>query len=96
MYANLVMFTLGSGTGAQAEKIADKFAEVHKQLKGFKGDTYIGDYEIGEYGSLTLWETVEDLKAATDILRPMLTEALSGIAKGPPTARVFQVYEPKA
>jgi len=40
--------------------------------------------------------TPDDLKSAADILRPKLTEVLSGIAKGPPTIRVFEVYEPKA
>jgi len=95
MYAQLVMFTLGPETRAQAENMADKFAMAHKALKGFKNAIFLGDYAIGEYGSLTTWETPDDLKSASEILRPKLIEALSGIAKGPPTVRVFEVYEPK-
>ena len=95
MYAQLVMFTLGPGMRAQAERNADEFAVAHKPLKGFKSGIFLGDDAIGEYGSLTTWETLDDLKSASDILRPKLTEALSGIAKGPPTVRVFEVYEPK-
>ncbi|MBA7675101.1 hypothetical protein ES703_83330 [subsurface metagenome] len=96
MYAQLLMFTLGNGMRAQAEKIADEFAVAHKPLKGFKSAIFLGDDASGEYGSLTTWETPDDLKSAADILRPKLTEVLSGIAKGPPTIRVFEVYEPKA
>ena len=95
MYAQLVMFTLGPGMRAEAEKNADKFHLAHKNLKGFNNAIFLGDDSVGDYGSLTIWETPEDLQAAKDILRPKLQEALSGIAKGEPTVRVFEVYEPK-
>jgi len=95
MYAQLVMFTLGPGMRSTADKLADQFASAHKTLKGFKSSTFIGDDTVGDYGALTLWETPEDLQAASNILRPKLKEALSGIAKGEPTVRVFEVYEPK-
>ena len=96
MFAQLLMFTLGNGMRAQAEKMADEFAVAHKPLKGFKSAIFLGDDASGDYGSLTTWETPDDIKSAADILRPKLIEALSGIAKGPPTIRVFEVYEPKA
>ncbi|MDD4877163.1 MAG: hypothetical protein PHQ86_08575 [Dehalococcoidales bacterium] len=95
MYAQLVMFTIGPGMRAESEQMADKFNLAHKNLKGFKNATFLGDHSIGEYSSLTIWETLEDLQAASDILRPKLQEALSGIAKGAPTVRIFEVYEPK-
>ena len=95
MYAQLVMFTLGPGMRAEAEQMADAFNLAHKSLKGFKNATFLGDDSIGDYGSLTIWETPEDLQAAGNILRPKMQEALSGIAKGEPTVRVFEVYEPK-
>ena len=95
MYAQLVMFTLGPGMRSTADKLADQFASAHKTLKGFKSATFIGDDTVGDYGALTLWETPEDLQAASNILRPKLQRALSGIAKGEPTVRVFEVYEPK-
>ena len=95
MYAQLVMFTIGPGMRAEAEQMADKFNLAHKNLKGFKNATFLGDDSIGDYGALTIWETPEDLQAASNILRPKLQETLSGIAKGEPTVRVFEVYEPK-
>ncbi|MFC1910449.1 hypothetical protein ACFLXC_04075 [Chloroflexota bacterium] len=96
MYAQLLMFTLGVGMRATAEKIADEFTVVHKPLKGFKSAIYLGDEASGEYGSLTIWETPEDIKTASNILQPKLKESLSGIAKGAPTVRIFEIYEPKA
>ena len=96
MYAQLYMFTLGPGMRSTAEKIADQFASKHKTIKGFKSVTYIGDETVGEYGSLSLWESKEEVEAAGEVFGPQIEQALSGIVKGPPTRRLFEVYEPKA
>ena len=95
MYAQLVMFPLGQGMRTKAEQIADEFNAINKDIKGYKNATFLGDDANGTYGSLTIWQTPEDLRAAGDILRPKLQEALSGIAKGAPTVQIFEVYEPK-
>jgi heme-degrading monooxygenase HmoA len=95
MYAQLVMFTLGPGTRSTAEKLGDKFAPTYTTAKGLKSVTFLGDDAIGEYGSLTLWESKEDVEAFSKIAGPQLEQALRGIVKGPPTIRLFEVYEPK-
>ena len=95
MYAQLVMLTLGPGTRSTAEKLADQFAPALKALKGFKRVTFLGDETVGEYGTLSLWESKEDVEAAAAVLGPKLEQAVSGIAKSPPTRRFFEVYEPK-
>jgi len=96
MYAQLVMLTLGPGTRSTVKKIADQFAPALRAMQGFKTITFFGDETTGEYGSLTLWETKEDAEAAAAVMRPKLEQAVSGIAKAPPTRRFFEVYEPKA
>ncbi len=95
MYAQLVMLTLGPGTRSTGEKLADQFAPALRALKGFKRVTFFGDEAVGEYGSLSLWESKEDVEAAAAVLGPKLEQAVSGIAKEPPTRRFFEVYEPK-
>ena len=95
MYAQLLMLTLGPGTRSAGEKLIDQFAPVLRTLKGFKEVTFFGDDTTGEYGSLSLWETKEDVEAAAAVLRPKLEQAVSGIAKVPPTRRFFEVYETK-
>ncbi|HUS70924.1 MAG TPA: hypothetical protein VM075_09160, partial [Anaerolineae bacterium] len=64
MYAVLVLFTLGPGTGEMADKAGEQFGGMLQSMKGFKGMTMIGDYDTGEYGGMTLWETKEDAEAA--------------------------------
>jgi len=96
MYAQLVMLSLGPRTRSTAEKLADQFAPALRALKGFKRVTFLGDETVGEYGSLSLWESKEDAEAAGAVMGPQLEQAVSGIAKGPPTHRFFEVYEPKA
>ncbi len=96
MYAQLVMLTLGPGTRSVGEKLADQFAPALRTLKGFKEVTFFGDFTVGEYASLSIWESKEDVEAAAAVLEPKLEQAVTGIAKAPPTRRFFEVYEPKA
>jgi len=95
MYALLLLFPLGPGMRSTAEKLGDRFSPVHRAAKGFKSETFLADDTIGEYGSLTLWESKEDIEAFRKAAAPRLQQALGGIAKGPPTTRLFEVYEPK-
>jgi len=96
MYAQLVIIALGPGMRPTAEKLADQFAPVVKAQKGFKSITFLGDEEVGEYGSFSLWETKEDAEADAAVTNPQLEIILRDIAKAPPTRRFFEVYEAKA
>ena len=96
MNASLIMLTLGPGMRSAGEKLADQFAPALKTLKGFKRVTFLGDDTVGEYASLSVWESKEDVEAAAAVIGPKLEQAVSGIAKSPPTRRFFEVYEPKA
>lgn len=95
MYAFMTMFVLGPGMRSTAEKIADQFAPAYGSAKGFKSIMYLGDDSVGEYGSISVWESLEDLNAFRQIGGPRLEKALSGIVKGQPNLRLFEVYEPK-
>jgi len=90
------MLTLGPGMRSTAEKLADQFATALRALKGFERVTFLGDDTVGEYASLSVWESKEDAEAAAAVIGPQLEQAVSGIVKGPPTRRFFEVYEPKA
>lgn len=57
--------------------------------------TFVEDDAAGEYGAFTVYETKEDAEASVAALDSRLGEVLGGIAKGPPTLRGFEVYEPR-
>jgi heme-degrading monooxygenase HmoA len=95
MYGRLVMVKLVSGARPTVEQLADEISPILRNMKGFKGLTIIIDEERDEYGSLSIWETREDAEAVTAVTGPQLTHALSDVAKGPPTIRIFDIYEPK-
>jgi hypothetical protein len=95
MYARLVLFTLGPGMRSTAEKIADEMIPKVKVRKGIKSVNFIGDDEAGEYGAFMLWETKEDAVASKEALFPILQSKLTGIAKGPPILKLFEVIEVK-
>ncbi len=95
MYARLVLFTLGPGMRSTAEKIVEEMSPRVKARNGFNSVSFLGDDEVGEYGAFVLWETREDAEAGKEALLPILQNALSGIAKGPPTLKLFEVIKPK-
>lgn len=95
MVVRLIMMNFGPGKRSEAEKVADTFAGIYKTMKGFKDSTFFVNYETGECGTLSLWESKEDCEAAAAIMRPKLMEAAGSILKGPPTAKMFEVYQPK-
>ncbi|OPY78230.1 MAG: hypothetical protein A4E65_02384 [Syntrophorhabdus sp. PtaU1.Bin153] len=94
-YTRLITMNFGPGMRSAAEKVADTFAAIYKTMKGFRGATFFADHETGECGALTVWESREDAEAATASLWPKLQEIAHGMLKGPPTVRVFELYEPK-
>ncbi|MFQ5693050.1 MAG: antibiotic biosynthesis monooxygenase family protein [Nitrospinota bacterium] len=96
MYARLATFNVGSGMWERMTKAADKAASHYKAQKGFRSVTFLGDDAGGGYGSFSVWESKEDAEAAGEALRPFLQEEVSDIIQGPPSVRVFEVYEPEA
>ena len=95
MYARLVLFTLGPGMRSTAEEIANEMVPKVKAQKGLKSVNFLGDDEAGEYGAFILWETKQDAEDAKEALFPILQSKLTGIAKGPPTLKMFEVMFPK-
>ena len=95
MVVRLIMMNFGPGMRSGAEKVADAFAGIYKTMKGFKSSTFFGEWETGACGALSLWESKEDAEAAAALMRPKLMEAVGSMLKGPPTVKMFELYEPK-
>ncbi len=96
MYASLSKIKISPDMRSTAEKIADQGYTDIKILKGFNSATFFGDVATGEYASLSLWESKEDAEAAAAVMAPKVEQAVIGIAKAPPSRRLYEVYEPKA
>ena len=96
MYASLSTFNIGPGMRAVGEKIADQESQLLKNMKGFKEVIYLGDVETGEYASLIIWESKEDIEAAYLIISPKTQEAVGSLLKAPPKRKIFEVYKPKS
>ena len=91
MYARLVRFTLGPGQRAVAQALAGDLVPLISSQPGCHGVTAFGDDSDGEYGLFVLWDSQENAESASHIVRPKLDEHLSGVAKAPPDARLFEV-----
>jgi heme-degrading monooxygenase HmoA len=93
MYANQIMFNIGPGKRAIADKLAYQFAPLIEDRSGFKELTFLADDVTGEYGVLVVYETKEDADGTFQALSPKLAEALKDIAGKPPVRRLFEVVE---
>ena len=95
MYLRLVRFTLGEGARATAEKLADEFIPAIKAHAGCSECVFITDDAAGEYGIVVHWVSKENADVAAAAIGPRLSKALSEVAEGPASMRLFEVYEPK-
>ena len=91
MYVSIGGFVVGPGKRDFVEGLMEKQGPGLKERKGFKEATFYGDDEIGEYGSVILWETKADAEAARAENFPMLEEAIKDIARGKPEMRIYEV-----
>lgn len=94
-YARLTLITLGPGQRAKAEPLAEEMVPVVKALPGNQGATFLMDEENGEYGAFLLWDTKEHAEAAKEKMLPILMSKIGDVAKGPPSLKLFEVYEIK-
>ncbi len=95
MYARLNLMNVGPGQREFSEGLADQVAPAMRALKGFKSVTFIGDFETGEIGGMSIWETREDAEAAGEVMASKLREMVGDKLKGPPDVKLLEVYEPK-
>jgi len=94
LYAELVTINLGPGMRETAEKVADALAPIYQTMTGYKGVTFFGDIEAGEYGSLSLWASKQDAEALSGAVKLRLNQVAGNIPKkGPSTRRIFKVYK---
>ena len=55
---------------------------------------FIGDSEAGDYGSLSLWESKEDVEKLFGTVKRQLAQIVGHVPKkGPSNRRIFEVYE---
>lgn len=92
-YARLTLFNLGPGQRSKAEALAEEMVPLVKAQPGNEGATFLIDEENGEYGAFLLWDTKEHGEAAKEKMLPILMSKIGDIMKGPPSLKLYEVYE---
>jgi Antibiotic biosynthesis monooxygenase len=90
----LVQFSLGTGMRPAAEAIADKVVPAIRAQPGCMRCEFITDDDTGDYGIVVLWASKQAADASYTVISPILMPALA-IARGAPSIRLYDVYEPK-
>ena len=96
MYGRLNLMQGRPEDRAKMEAIADRFAPLFRQQRGFRDVTFFIDEQAGLYGTFSRWDAREDAEAAGAALRAELQRALADVdLQGPPQIRTVEIYEPK-
>lgn len=95
MYIRLITFNLEPGMRPMAERLADRFVPLLRARHGLVTVVFFANNAAGEYGTLTIWESKEDVETEATILIPRLQDALAGISSERPLIRLYEVYEPR-
>ena len=96
MYARLLKFNTEPSRRSEVEAVADKACEIAKQQQGFISIHFIISSNASEYGSFSLWESMDDAEAGGDAIRSQIGAKLQELAKAPPSLDVYEVYKPGA
>lgn len=91
MYARFSVISMGPGTRPSMEELADRLAPRMRGLKGFRSVTFLMDEATGDYGTFSLWDSLEDAEAASTAISPHVAKIFEGML----TPWLFEVYEPK-
>ncbi len=95
MFARLLTVKLGPNQHNIAENLSHRWYAAVSTLPGFIDVNFLADHELGEYGYISYWETIEDANSAGGDVGPQLTEAIKKYSKGSPRIRVYEVIEPR-
>jgi heme-degrading monooxygenase HmoA len=98
VHAYLTLIPVGPGVRAAMAEVIEQLSPQFRGLPGFGGVTFLlndPDDLASLYGWLSLWESRRDAEAAAAILAEPCRHAVREVASGPPTFRLFQVYEPR-
>ena len=89
MIAAVSMYRMYPGHYDEMHKIAEIGTEHVKQVKGCFGAVYYTDKEKDEYGSTTLWETIEDYEAFRNSIPIESLEILKSWSREPYVLNIF-------
>lgn len=96
MYARVTMFKADAGARPKLEALTERLMPLFRAQQGFKAMYFMADEAGGEYAGFSLWDSKEAASAASAAVNPTVREGLVGIAQGPVSPRLFEVYEAKA
>jgi heme-degrading monooxygenase HmoA len=96
MYARLLKFNTDPSRRSEVEAVADRAFAAAKQQQGFISIHFIISTDESEYGSFSLWESMDDAETGGAAIRSQLEETLQDLATAPPTIDVYEIYKPSA
>jgi hypothetical protein len=94
MYARWVLCSLPLTGRMTMESVAAEVARAYPDQPGFRGVSFLFNDRLGEYVTLSLWESREQAEAVGLLGLPERHQYLAPVLQGPPIVRVYEVYEP--
>jgi heme-degrading monooxygenase HmoA len=89
-------FNTDPGRRSEVEALADRAFEIAKQQRGLVSIYFVISPDEGEYGSFSLWESMDEAEAGGDAIRSQTGATPQELAAAPPTIDVYEIYKPGA
>jgi len=94
MYARSVLCSLPLTGRMTMESVAAEIARAYPDRPGFRELSFLFNDRLGEYITLSLWDTREQAEEVGRLGLPERHQYLVPVLQGPPLVRVYEVYEP--
>jgi heme-degrading monooxygenase HmoA len=91
MFVRMNTVTGAKNMDAGVEFLRDKVVPEVRGQKGFRGLTASGNRSTGEFGILSIWESIEDLKASESTVSKLRQQAIAAIGGEISVATMEQV-----
>jgi heme-degrading monooxygenase HmoA len=92
MFVRINTVTGAENIDAGVTFLQDKVVPEMRGQKGFRGMTASGNRSTGDFGILSLWETLQDLEASESVVSKLRQEAMKAIGGQISVAIMEQVF----
>jgi hypothetical protein len=94
MYARLVQCSLPLTGRITMESVAAEIGRAYPDQPGFRSLSFLFNDRLGEYITLSLWDTREQAEAAGALGLPERHQYLVPVLQGPPLIRIYELFQP--
>ncbi|MDX1594404.1 MAG: antibiotic biosynthesis monooxygenase [Gammaproteobacteria bacterium] len=93
LYCRIFHFDFKPGNDEAVRILAEHAREIMQQQEGFRSVTFFADYENGQGGAMSLWDSTEAIEAYIKGSSGLMRVASAGLFLGRPKSMIAEVLD---